>query len=260
MNSELLPCPQCDQELTTNEVTTTDNQRALIHECYNCGGHFFPSLIANFINSSSANDIDSVSPKSEEAPPPSHQYKCPICNDTLTNLQDDSVPQNLNIFTCPENHGHFFPKGQLVAFKKAQAAKLAYHQIWGIPLKSAFAILLPIIAIFTIVGIIPLTVNEIQKRQESRVAASNPISSPIIIPLEDGQYILSFTSKYPAKSSIKLSSKNGNENLDISTDHKTTHIITLKNLTPSTSYTYKITVINEQGNDRESEEYTITTP
>lgn len=254
-----MKCPQCEQELNTTEVTTTDNQRALIHECYNCGGHFFPSLIANFIDSSSANDVDSISPKSEDQIPPNHQYKCPICNDTLTNLQDDSVPQNLSIFTCPENHGHFFPKGQLIAFKKAQTAKLAYHQIWGIPLKSAFAILLPIIAIFTIVGVIPLTVKEIQKRQESRVAASIPISNPIIVPLEDGQYILSFTSKFPAKSSIKLSSKNGNERLDISTDNKTTHIITLKNLTPNTNYTYKITITNTEGNIFESDMYTINT-
>lgn len=254
-----MKCPQCDQELTTNEVTTTDNQKALIHECYNCGGHFFPSLIANFIDTSQANNIDSISPKSNDDPPPSHQYKCPICNDTLINLQDDSVPQNLNIFTCPENHGHFFPKGQLVAFKKAQAAKLAYHQIWGIPLKSAFAILLPIIAIFTIVGIIPLTVSEIQKRQESRIAASNPISNPVIVPLEDDQYILSFTTKFPAKTSIQLASKNSNEKLDVSTDYKTTHIITLKNLTPQTSYTYKITVTNTENNTSESDEYTINT-
>jgi hypothetical protein len=254
-----MKCPQCEQELTTTEVTTTDNQKALIHECYNCGGHFFPSLIANFIDSSSANNIDSISPKLEKETSPNHQYKCPICNDTLINLQDDSVPQNLNIFTCPENHGHFFPKDQLIAFKKAQAAKLAYHQIWGIPLKSAFAILLPIIAIFTIVGVIPLTVNEIQKRQESRVAASIPISNPIIVPLEDGQYILSFTSKFPAKSSIKLNSKNGNEKMDISTDNKTIHIITLKNLTPKTNYTYKIIITNKENNIFESDDYTINT-
>lgn len=255
-----MKCPQCEQELTTTEITTTDNQKTLIHECYNCGGHFFPSLIANFIDTSTANNIDSISPKSKEKATASHQYKCPVCNDTLINLQDDSVPQNLNIFTCPENHGHFFPIGQLLAFKKAQAAKLAYHQIWGIPLKSAFAILLPIIAIFTIVGVIPLTVSEIQKRQESRVAASSPVSNPVIVPLEEGQYILSFTSKYPAKSSIQLNSKNGNESLDISTDYKTTHIITLKNLTPQTSYTYKLLITNTQGEASESQEYTITTP
>ena len=40
-------CPQCHQTLTDKEIITSDNQKALVYECFNCGGHFIPPLIAN---------------------------------------------------------------------------------------------------------------------------------------------------------------------------------------------------------------------
>lgn len=254
-------CPQCTNKLQETEVKTNDGQQAMVHECYSCGGHFFPSLVANFTDTKTATDLDSIIPKDQAQPSPNHSYKCPICQTTLTNIKDDAVPQNLTIYACPENHGHFFPKGQLLSFKKAQKAKLSYHQIWGIPLKSAFAILLPVIAIFTLVGLIPLTINEINKRQESRISASSPINKPIITPAEDNQYILSFTTKYPVNSELTLTAPNQPAlTLTISATPKSTHIITLTQLQPATTYTYTITIENDNTPPITSQEYTLTTP
>jgi len=150
---------------------------------------------------------------------------------------------------------------QFSAFKNAQSAKINYLQIWGIPIKSAFAILLPVIALFTAVSIIPLTISQLKQRQESRISASSIISSPIIVPISSNQVLLSFTTKTPAKSSLTLHGPNQTQNLTISSELKTTHTITLKSLQPNTYYTYTLSIKPQsQTQDVEINQYSFTTP
>ncbi|MBI3954521.1 zf-TFIIB domain-containing protein, partial [Candidatus Collierbacteria bacterium] len=51
-------CPACSQPLQTKDVILTDGQKAQVHECFNCGGHFLASLIANLLPVRSAHDLD----------------------------------------------------------------------------------------------------------------------------------------------------------------------------------------------------------
>ena len=55
-------CPECKQSLTEKEVITSDNQKALIYECFNCGGHFFPHG-RQPSPQVTAQDVDSITPK-----------------------------------------------------------------------------------------------------------------------------------------------------------------------------------------------------
>ncbi|MEK7064625.1 MAG: hypothetical protein AAB973_03410, partial [Patescibacteria group bacterium] len=149
-------CPQCRQSLAEKEVLTSDNQKALTYECFNCGGHFVPPLIANLIPQDTAQNLDSITPKNTF--PPGSSSSCPVCHETMGAITDDVVPKNVTIYSCGQNHGNYFPLHQLFAFKRAQKAKLDYHQLWGIPIRSVFTVLLPIIAIFTAITAIPFTI------------------------------------------------------------------------------------------------------
>jgi|SRR3989338_2334142 len=247
-------CPQCHSIFTTVEVLTLDQQKAGVDECYYCGGHFLPSLIANFISEESAKNLDSIRPKITSAISLASPLHCPICNEVMTSIRDDSVPLSVTIFACPENHGHFFPKNQLFAFKKAQSIKIDYHQIWGIPLKSAFAILLPVIAIFTIISILPLTLNQLKSTQESRISAHSLISTPLIVNISPTETLISFTTPAPTTSFLTLINDTDQKKIDVSTSIRTTHTITLKDLTPQTTYSYTITTPQAT-----SQTYTFTT-
>lgn len=233
-------CPQCRQSLSETEVETTDGQKALVHECFNCGGHFFPPLIANFILPETAKNLDSITPKNLFLAAPS--VTCPVCQTTMTGIKDDAVPRGVTIFACPDNHGHFFPLHQLFAFKRAQKSKLEYHQVWGIPLRSAFAILLPIAFIFTVISVLPLTLQQIRQSQESRLKASDILTRPLVTPVNATTVVISFTTPTESLASITLNIPAGPQTFSDSPNPQTTHVITLSGLTPATAYTYTITV------------------
>lgn len=236
-------CPQCRQPLIEKEITTSDNQKALAYECFNCGGHFVPPLIANLIPQDTAQNLDSITAKNTFPITPS--TICPVCQATMVGITDNAVPRGVTVFTCPENHGNFFPLHQLFAFKRAQKSKLEYHQLWGIPIKSAFAILLPVLAIFTAITAIPFTLEQIRSSQESRVKAGEVISQPLVSPISPTQVVISFTSKAPATSRLKLILPGGVQYFEGSAKPQTTHIINLENLAPATPYQYQI-ILNEK--------------
>lgn len=235
-------CPACQQPLTESEVDTTDAQKALIYECYNCGGHFVPPLITNLLAEHTVKDLDAISPKNLFSV--SSYPICPVCRSTMTSLHDDAVPQGVTVYVCPENHGHFFPLHQFISFKQAQKAKLEYHKLWGIPLQSAFAVLLPVIAIFTAVSVIPVAVNQLKVTQESRVKAGDIISKPLVTPISGNQVVISFTSNTQAITSLILTTPNGPVDYPGTNSPALTHVFTVTDLIPGTPYSYTIKVGN----------------
>lgn len=236
-------CPACRQELNSASIKLEDKQEALVYECFNCGGHFFPPLIANFTPTETAKNLDSIQPKNLSPSAPS--ITCPICKRSMTGIKDDVVPKGVLVYNCPNNHGHFFPLRQLYAFKRAQKNKLEYHQIWGIPIKSAFAILLPVAAIFTTISVLPLTLDQVKQGKENRVKASDFITRPLVTPIDSTQVVISFSTTTPSIASLTLNTPNGPKNLTDSPNAQSTHVISITNLTPATPYTYTITANKE---------------
>lgn len=233
-------CPHCQQELTSTTIQLEDKREALINECFNCGGHFFPPLLANFTPIEIAKNVDSITPKNLF--PKNQSVLCPTCKRTMVGIRDDVIPKGVEIFTCPDNHGNFFPKGMLFAFKKAQKAKLEYHQIWGIPLRSAFAILLPVAILFTGISILPIALDQSKQNQENQTKASDFITRPLISPISPNQVIISFTSTKEGIATITLNTSLEPKVYSDTNSPQTTHVITLSDLQPGTSYTYTITI------------------
>lgn len=246
-------CPQCRQPLTEKETITSDKQKALVYECFNCGGHFIPPLIANLILQTTAQDLDSITPKNTY--PTNPTTICPLCQETMIGITDNVVPKDVTVYACPENHGNYFPLHQLYAFKRAQKTKLEYHQLWGIPIKSIFTVLLPVIAIFTAITAIPLTLNQLKNTQESRVKAGELINNPLVSPISPNQVVISFTTKVASTSSLRLLLSGGVQIIPGATTPQTTHVINLDNLQPTTRYQYELIV-----NDKTVGTFSFTTP
>lgn len=237
--TSLMLCPYCQQTLRPITIETKSDQQAEIHECLNCGGHWFPRWLANDVNLSTAKNVDAVIPQTTvEAP---DQPRCPVCQNRLTLIQHDSVAHGIMVWACPQGHGNYFPLHELLRFKTAQEAKITYHQVWGIPIKSIFAVLLPVIAVITIAAGTPILLKNLQTSQESRTQASAIVKNPLATQLSENSVIISFTSTQPIFSEINLYQNDQLLSTQIvSPTVKTTHSITLTNLLPATSYTFTI--------------------
>lgn len=236
-------CPFCSTKLQDIEVHTKDDQPGIISECFNCGGHWFPRWLANDITSIEAANIDAVIPKTSVNTP--DQPRCPVCQTRLAQISHDPVPNGISVWTCPQGHGNFFPYKQLLQFKKAQEAKLTYHALWGIPIKSLVSVMLPVLAVLAIAGGLPLTIKEFQKGGENRTQASSIHSKPLITPISNTSALISFTTKTSHTSSLKLyQGTTLISQYSISLQPAINHQIVLEDLLPSTEYAFTITLID----------------
>ena len=249
-------CPHCGAQLTSLEINTTDDQVTSIEECLNCGGHVLPPILANFISTNSAKNIDSVLPKATSLP--SHEPTCQHCHQHMIAIKDDSVPNNVTVFACPNNHQEFYPKDQLLKFKKAQDAKINYHKLWGIPIKSAFAVLVPVVIIFAAITVIPNTLQMSQTSQEARVKASEILTQPLITPISSTQVLISFSTKNAVKTSIKFTSGQ-DKTFEVSSEPGTNHLLSVSDLEPQTTYKYIMQIITSD-KTLNTTEYFFTTP
>ncbi len=251
-----MTCPLCHEQMSSIEISTTDGQATSIEECLNCGGHFMPPVLANFISTNTAKNVDSVLSKATSIPTSSPI--CPHCHQNMSSIKDDSVPQTVTVFACPNNHGEFYPKDQLLLFKKAQDAKINFHKLWGIPLKSAFAVIIPVFIIFTAITVIPNVLNQMKLTQENRVKASDILTQPLITPISANQVLISFSTKNSVKTSITFT-EGQNKTIEVSTSPDTNHMISVTDLKPQTTYKYIINIDNN-GTKISTTEYIFSMP
>lgn len=252
-----MTCPQCSENLSNLEIITTDGTPKNIEECLNCGGHFLEGYLVNFISTETAHNIDSVLPKKKNLS--NTEPKCHHCGQIMFAIKDgDSIPLAVTVYNCPNGHGDFFPKGQLLLFKKAQDAKINYHKLWGIPLKTVFAVVIPLFVIFTSVTVLPSVVKELNKNQETRVNASEIVTPPLITPLSDSQVLISFSTKNNVTTSLIFTS-GLTKTVVVSQKPSTNHLVSIENLPPSTIFKYRI-VIDLNGKKIQTSEYSFSTP
>ncbi|KKT82876.1 MAG: hypothetical protein UW80_C0028G0008 [Microgenomates group bacterium GW2011_GWC1_44_9] len=251
-----MDCPHCHQLLSAIEVETSDGHTHNIEECLNCGGHFIEPYLSNFITVETARNVDSVLPKTHAVPATSPV--CPKCGQIMPSIKDDVVPQTVTVFTCPNNHGDFFPKEQLFLFKRAQQSKIYYHKLWGIPLKSAFSVLIPVLVIFSFATLLPSIIEQVGTSQETRIKASEILTPPLITPISSTQVLISFSTQKPAKTSIQFT-QGLTQTFTVSTTRQTNHLLSVENLEPSTTYRYVI-IIDVDGRSVTTSPYTFSTP
>lgn len=254
--NKFMDCPHCRQPLSTISIETSDGQTHPLKECLSCGGHFLEPYLANFITVETARNIDSVLPKTHAVP--ATLPICPHCGQTMSSIKDDSVPQTVTVFICPNHHGDFFPKDQLLSFKEAQQSKIYFHKLWGIPLRSAFAVLLPVLVIFSLATLLPSIIKQVSLTQETRIKASEILTPPLITPLSSTHVLISFSSFRPAQTTIRFT-EGQSQTYTVSASAQTNHLVSIEDLSPGTLYKYVIT-LNTGGQSVTTSEYTFSTP
>lgn len=250
-------CPYCQNQLSPVPTSTKSDQESEVQECLNCGGHWFPRWLANDISLSEAKNIDAVLPKSQVTAP--SEPRCPVCQFRLSLIQGDSVVRGTSVYACPQGHGNFFPLHNLYNFKAAQEAKISYHQLWGIPIKSVFAVMLPVIAVIAVAAGTPAVVQLLNTSQETRTQAAPVVKAPIATQLSVTSTIISFTSSQPLTSEVTIYQKGSVITVvPISTTPKTVHTTTISNLPGPGEFTYTIKYTNSAGVTTTTQSYPLT--
>lgn len=250
-------CPYCHQILQESKVKDRDGQEHTIYECFGCGGHWLPRWLANDITKTTAQDLDAIAPKITFNTP--DEPRCPFCQSRLTSIKHDSIASGITVLACPEGHGNFFPKGELLKFKKAQEAKITYTQIWGIPTKSIFSVLLPVIAVLAVAGGIPLVLEKLQSPQESRIKAASNYTKPSVQKLSDSEVFIIFTTTKDATSTLTLyRGDQVQENLTIQNQPSRAHRLRVTNL-EDINYSYQITLKYNDGSTELTPIYYLST-
>ncbi len=232
-------CSSCNQILKPIQLRSGMG-KVVLDYCPNCGGVWSDQGEINFIKHNDLKPLLSMLPQNPALVQNRPVY-CPRDRQTLKILQSESVPSDLGIYQCSKCNGDFFPYGVLFKFKAAQEAKINYFKTWNIPLTSVFNILLPVLVVVILGGGLVAGLYSIQQRQQQYIRAQDLISKPLILPLESGSVLISFTSQKPLITQIKYWPKSGEfKEVWVSTQAQKQHIIQLDHLDRGQVYSFEI--------------------
>lgn len=256
----MLLCPNCNHSLTPLTFNTQAHGKLEIEHCYFCGGVWFEHFDINRLPLHEAIYLSRMATKEDLAKIQSSN-KCPRDQSLLRELRSESVPSDITVFSCPKCKGNFVSKSELVPLKKAQKIKIDYFKAWRLPLPAISAVLIPGLLIFTLTAGVFLTVRTVRKSQEARIKAQELIGTPSIVVSERNSVLVSFETSVPTLTTITYQGSVDKEmhTAPVSLKKEKTHLVTLQNLTPQTTYTLKIYVEEIPGQIISSPTYTFKT-
>lgn len=258
----MLFCPDCDHQLEEKTFPTdAPGGRITIDHCPFCGGAWFDHFEINRFPTYYAVKLSNLIPEGEFKNL-SGKDKCPHCGIKLEMLKMKSLDDKPYIKSCPHCLGHWVSKKHLVEIKKDQDEKLRRAKLLNLPLDSPFAILIPLLILGIISLSIPLTVQRLNEMRQAQTRATELITTPLLIPLERGAVLISFSTQRPVKSTIILAGPERTKivNLSVNTEFSLVHSLKLTGLSSLTTYVYTITVEDENGQKTTSGQYQFTAP
>jgi hypothetical protein len=180
---------------------------------------------------------------------------CPKDGSPLYTIDhNQAVPQIVTLYECRVCKGVFSMPKDLLAFKKAQLAKLNFIKSWGIPLPSLQTVMLfSIMAFFSIAAFTSLfffTQPNLQRSQASELV--NHLS----VTHADHYLFISFKTPIPVSSRITFTDKTtGTVTIKIVSDSpKTFHYLTTGDINIKDQITYQIILRDSNGSEARTEE------
>jgi len=246
-------CPDCNCQLKTSQfLEKKKNLNLAVSYCPCCGGFWLDSSTANSLTYDDLQKIEQSFKTSSPSLPSSPERICPQCQLPLQQMEAESIPPEVVVFNCKKCNKKWFPSGQLKKFKKAQEVKVEYFKKWRIPLKSIFAILLPIVIV------LPLAFRffKPEQKQEAVIYLSEPegagegekiegecaISQPEVEVVDGVEVVITFSTSIPCYSFIEYGlTKDELEILPVNNQLVDSHRSVISGLLPNKTYWFKIT-------------------
>lgn len=230
-----MQCPYRDDALIDRSTTTDSGLTLHYSQCSSCQSYWIDGFDANYLKS----DLF-ASLSIEGSPPPDVTPFCPECGNALVPATEESIPRSVTAYRCPQGHGYLFPGNELVSFKHAQEAKLAYHRLWNIPLPDMKSVLLGSLGLVMVIGL-GITVFEMQKSRDIRSSAARVITSQTAsVSAETRSVVFSAITGFQTQVVVHIDALNGFAQT-METKDQTIHTLTVQDV-PGGSYEYYFTV------------------
>jgi len=226
-----------------------DKQNVL--HCGNCGCSFFTENSINRITADSA--LKLVSDKKSDDISGGEKI-CPLDHGPLRPMDEsEAIPQDITILQCENCRGVFVYPDDLLAFKKAQAAKVDYYKAWIKPLPALRTVLVISFAAL-VLGTVVLQSNTFINKFSYQSQASDLITK--INFSKSGRYLfVFFKTKSPQKSIIIFTDKTANLTIKkvINTQTSTIHQLTTADVNYYNEIWYQVILVDSKGKEVKTE-------
>ena len=188
-----MTCPNCSHPMN---YVFLDKQNIL--HCSNCGTSFFEENAVNRITAESAQKLASDKKVDDVS---GVEKVCPLDHCPLRPMDEsEALPSNVTLLKCERCLGVLAFSDDLLAFKKAQGAKIEFFKAWAKPLPSLRTVLVISFTVF-LLGTVIYQSNTFLNRFSQRTQASDLITK--INFTRSGRYLLVFfKTKLPIRSEI----------------------------------------------------------
>ncbi|HLL60556.1 MAG TPA: hypothetical protein VK338_02470 [Candidatus Nitrosocosmicus sp.] len=219
----------------------TQYQNRDIFHCRSCGTNF---LEENEINRITITDALLLSHHARNIETNASRL-CPKDHAPLKVLQGEAIPQFVQILQCTNCLGLVTSGKDLVAFKKAQHAKIAFFKNWNLPLPSLHSVL--VYSFLIILGLTTLSMFGTLFTPRTTTTQASDVIRNISIQKNGDNAILYFTTPTSYKSELIFFNKNGSKELSRSLINNAPSTVHIKNMQASSitqDLTFKIMLTN----------------
>lgn len=225
-------CPNCHHQL---ENQVFDNVE--VDHCPNCGGSFFDENEINRLSLEAARKLlkdkrtEFVSGKG---------LVCPRDGANMKVVEEEAVPQFVNLLKCDRCGGIFAHPSDLVNFKKAQEAKLNFFKIWRTPLPSLKSVM--VYGFILLAAALSLYSFSFLKTKQSLQSQADEIVKAVKISKADGQVVVYFITDRSVKSKAIFKDQKTGEQIEKIISHQptTVHILPVEDIPLSADFSLKL--------------------
>jgi len=254
-------CPTCEYTLQKLSVTTDSGGKFDVEHCGRCGGTWFDAYEINRIPYHEVMRIADATVMPKKPIYSSHSSRCPSCHSILEKYFGESIPAGLAFLRCPKDKGIWATQRTLEEFKKYQEDTIKSYALNKAAIPSLSVVFVP-----SLMGILLLlstfiTLNSLQQAKDNRGRAQEQVRQVQVNPFGPNQVIVNFETKTAMKSEINY----GTSTLDLTTKSisdrpSVNHKLLLTGLKASTTYIYRITLIDQSGTRITTPDQSFQTP
>lgn len=117
-------CPACQGELAPIDTQGHYGTRLTVDSCLQCLGFWLEAIEPASIGHAAVTDLEGDANLNDIVTQPRSDFRgCPQCRVALEEITGGNVPEGLHVDTCPQCHGMWFDRGELLVYKSVLEQK-----------------------------------------------------------------------------------------------------------------------------------------